>query len=93
MPITIKNMTLRPVIVPLNSGASLRLSPGEISDLVQDVELQENAKVGKLLHQRAIAIEPAAEAAPGSAEARERVSEEAGSEDAGPRRRRPANPC
>jgi len=47
-----------PLIVPLNSGTNLRLSPGEVSDDVHDVELKENSKIEKLLRQRAIAVEP-----------------------------------
>jgi hypothetical protein len=58
MPVAIRNLTSRHLIVPLNSGTNLRLSPGEVSDDVHDVELKENSKIEKLLRQRAIAVEP-----------------------------------
>jgi hypothetical protein len=60
MPVAIKNLTSRPVIVSLNSGTHLRLSPGEVVHDVHDVELKDNAKVNKLVQQRAIAVERAA---------------------------------
>jgi hypothetical protein len=60
MPVAIKNLSERPLIVPLNSGTHLRLSPGEVLHDVHDVELKDNAKITKLLQQRAIAVENAA---------------------------------
>jgi hypothetical protein len=56
MPYTISNLTSRPIIIPLNSGVHVRLSPGEASAEISDVELKDNAKVGKLEQQRAIAV-------------------------------------
>ena len=61
MPVAIKNLSSRPVIVPLNSGTHLRLSPGETLHDVHDVEMKDNAKINKLLQQRAIAVERAAQ--------------------------------
>jgi len=91
MPVTIRNLTPRPVIVPLNSGTNLRLSPGEVSGDVQDVELKENPKVDKLLHRRAIAVEPRTEEAAAPADAGEGAPEAAGPDgtdvSARPRRR------
>src|ERR1700686_2718386 len=60
-------VTSGPVLVPLSTGASVRLSPGQISDEMPDVEVANNAKVDKLRRQRlmdiAPGVEPAAEPA------------------------------
>lgn len=53
----IKNLTSRPLFVPLNSGTNIRLSPGKAATGVSDIELKGNAKVEKLLSLRAIAVE------------------------------------
>jgi hypothetical protein len=63
MSVVIKNLTSRPLIVPLNSGTNLRLSPGEVSDDIEDVEVKANSKTEKLLRQRAIVVGPRAEVA------------------------------
>jgi hypothetical protein len=57
MAAAIKNLTTKPIYVSLNSGTDLRLSPGEITGGVEDVELADNAKVAKLLDQRAISVD------------------------------------
>ena len=57
MPVAIRNLTSRSLIVPLNSGTNLRLSPGEVSAEVHAVELKENSKIEKLKARRAIAVE------------------------------------
>jgi hypothetical protein len=57
MAVAIKNLTQRPIFVSLNSGTELRLSPREVAADIHDVELKDNAKVEKLLRQRAIAVE------------------------------------
>ena len=56
MPVAITNLTSRPLLIALNSGSSLRLSPGEVADKVPDVELKNNSKIDKLVGQRAIAV-------------------------------------
>jgi len=56
MPVAITNLSSRAVFIPLNSGTNLRLSPGEVSAHVPDVELQGNSKIEKLLSQRTIAV-------------------------------------
>ncbi len=61
MSVAIRNLTPRPIFVPLNSGTNLRLSPGEISAVFHDVELKANPKIDKLLCQRAITVERAGE--------------------------------
>jgi hypothetical protein len=62
-----------PVLVPLTTGASIRLSPGQVSADLPDVEVANNAKVDKLKRQGVIDVEsieepeeaePAAESAP-----------------------------
>jgi DMSO/TMAO reductase YedYZ molybdopterin-dependent catalytic subunit len=56
MPVTIKNLTATMVYVALNSGDTLRLSPGQTSGEIQDSEVTNNLKVDKLKRQRMIAI-------------------------------------
>jgi len=56
MPVAIKNLSSRPIFVPLNSGANIRLSPGEVAEKIPDVELKDNTKVDKLVSQRTIAV-------------------------------------
>lgn len=48
MPVTITNKAKQLLIVPFNSGASISLAPGESSDPVEDFEIENNEKVGKL---------------------------------------------
>jgi hypothetical protein len=62
VPFTITNLILRPVIVPLNGGTNLRLSPGEASRDIPDVELKDNSKIDKLVRQLAIAVRSQTEA-------------------------------
>ena len=64
MPVTIRNLTSSPLFIPLNSGPNLRLSPGASSADVNDLELKDNVKIGKLLSQRSIALETRAAGAP-----------------------------
>jgi hypothetical protein len=58
-----------PIVVPLNTGQSVRLSAGQASDELPDVEVAGNAKVDKLRRQGAIDVEPvgAESATPGPA--------------------------
>ena len=46
-----------PVLVPLTTGATLRLSPGEVSADLPDIEVANNAKVDKLQRQGVIDVE------------------------------------
>jgi hypothetical protein len=66
-------VTFGPVLVPLSSGTTLRLSPGQVSDDLPDVEVANNAKVGKLQRQGMIDVATAKEA-----RARRRADEPAG---------------
>ena len=56
----------RPIVVPLGSGSSLRLSPGQTSDEIPDVEVQDNPKIERLKDQGVIAVESAAKPKPKS---------------------------
>ncbi|HEV2708109.1 MAG TPA: hypothetical protein VGV59_19490 [Pyrinomonadaceae bacterium] len=51
MAYTITNLTRHLLVLPLNSGATLHLAPGETSGTVEDYELVNNAKVDKLMSQ------------------------------------------
>lgn len=46
-----------PLQVPLSSGGTLRLSPGQVTEELADVEVTNNAKVDKLQAQRLIDVE------------------------------------
>jgi hypothetical protein len=46
-----------PLLVPLSGGGTLRLSPGEVTDELPDVEVANNAKVDLLRAQRQIDVE------------------------------------
>lgn len=56
MPVTIRNITGRPVQMSLTSGATLRLAPGQTSDELPEVEVRNNAKVDKLQGQNTIEV-------------------------------------
>lgn len=56
MSVEIKNLTQRPVLMRLNSGASLHLSPGMTSPEIVDEEVTRNAKVEKLQSRHVIAL-------------------------------------
>jgi hypothetical protein len=46
-----------PLFVPLSGGGTLRLSPGQMTDELPDVEVADNAKVDKLRAQGLIDVE------------------------------------
>jgi hypothetical protein len=46
-----------PLMVPLSGGGSVRLSPGEVTGELPDVEVMDNAKVDKLRERRLIHVE------------------------------------
>jgi hypothetical protein len=56
MPVEIKNLTQRPVLMRLNSGATLHLSPGMSSDAVAEEDVDRNEKVQKLQSKHVIAL-------------------------------------
>lgn len=51
--------TSGPVVVTLTSGGTVRLSPGEASDELAEVEVTDNAKLEKLRSRRMVDVEPA----------------------------------
>jgi hypothetical protein len=58
MPTYITNTSKQLLIVPLNSGETLHLAPGETSaDQVADYELDNNEKVKKLVSNNLLAFE------------------------------------
>jgi hypothetical protein len=62
MAIRIKSLLVSgPVTVPLNSGVTVRLSPGQSSAELADVEAADNPKVDKLLARGAIEVETVSE--------------------------------
>jgi hypothetical protein len=50
-------VTSGPLLVPLSSGSCLRLSPGEVTDALAEVDITSNAKVDKLTERRLINVE------------------------------------
>jgi len=62
MAVKIKSLRVSgPVLVPLTTGTTLRLSPGQVSPELADVEVADNAKVDKLLQQGVIEVETTGE--------------------------------
>ncbi len=57
MEITLTNRSAYLLIVPLNSGTTLHLSPGQCSGLVDDLEVNGNAKVEKLVNNCQLSIQ------------------------------------
>lgn len=53
---TIQNRARHLLVLPLNGGGTLHLAPGETSSPVEDVELDNNEKVGRLLNDGLIAV-------------------------------------
>lgn len=46
-----------PLLVPLSSGTTVRLSPGQVTDELADAEITNNAKIEKLRAQQVIDVE------------------------------------
>lgn len=57
-----------PIVVPLSTGRNVRLSPGQSSAHLHDVEVTGNAKVDKLRRQGAIEVESVDESEEGAEE-------------------------
>ena len=55
MRVRIQNRTKRPVLLRLNSGRTMRLSPRATSESVRGAEVQGNTTVEKLIRRRVIA--------------------------------------
>jgi hypothetical protein len=61
MPTHITNISKRLLIVPLNSGETLHLAPGETSaDPLVDYELNGNEKIEKMVSNNLLALDPEA---------------------------------
>jgi hypothetical protein len=56
MPVTLENLTDRPVLLTLGGGEALRLSPGETSEPLDDVELEAVGKIGKLVERGVVRV-------------------------------------
>ncbi len=54
----IENLTKRLVLLRLNSGRTLSLDPGTVSERIRDVELAENVMAEKLRDRQVIALHP-----------------------------------
>lgn len=92
MPVTIKNLTADPMWLSFNSGDTKRLSPGQTSGEIPDVEVTNHSKIEKMARQRLIVIQhtegsavPAghAQAKPVEADSADESSAEPVAEDAG----------
>lgn len=59
MTVEIKNLTDRPVLMRLNSGASLHLSPAATSPEIVETEIRNNEKIKKLQGRHVIALQEA----------------------------------
>jgi hypothetical protein len=69
MPVKISNLLgSGPIFVPLNTGANLRLSPGQTSEELSDVEVVDNAKIEKLLARGVIDIQDVKDTSPANAD-------------------------
>ncbi len=58
MPVIIKNLTNRPVLLRLNSGSTLHIAPRQISGECADGDIQNNPMVEKLQQRLVISLEP-----------------------------------
>ena len=56
MAVRLENLTDRPVLLPLASGESLRLSPRDTSEPLEDHEVQASTRVEKLVAQGVITV-------------------------------------
>jgi hypothetical protein len=71
MGVTIKNLSSRPLYVPLHNGQNVRLAAGASSDEVDEVLVKGHITVDKLVKQRVIAIDAGAKAKSGQSAAPE----------------------
>ena len=84
MTVKLENLTDRPVLLTLSSGEVLRLSPGETSDDLEDVEVRSSSKIEKLVTQGVITVqEPRRTAKKRAAKKTEKASPQPSEEDGG----------
>jgi hypothetical protein len=57
MPVQLQNLTTRPVLLTLSTGETLRLSPGETSETLEDVEVRGSTKLEKLISRSVITMQ------------------------------------
>lgn len=73
------NLGRQLLVVPLNSGETIHLAPGEFSDAIEDYELDHNSKVEKLIRENLLAkrgVEAEGSAPPPPAKPRSAAREE-----------------
>jgi hypothetical protein len=58
MGIAVVNQTKQLLIITLNSGKTLYVPPGKLSEPVDHLEVNDNAKIAKLLDSGAVTIVP-----------------------------------
>jgi hypothetical protein len=56
MTVKFANRTRHLVVVPLNSGGTIHLAPDEISHPVEELEIQHNSAIEKLVRARLIVL-------------------------------------
>jgi hypothetical protein len=56
MPVRLENLTDRPVLLTLSTGDTLRLSPWETSESLEELEVQASPKVEKLVARGVITV-------------------------------------
>jgi hypothetical protein len=84
MPVTITNLqSSGPLYVRLTSGRTLRLSPGQRSEAIADVEVQDNDQVGRLMGGGLVEVAHDPDARARSGGTRGRTSTRAKSKSAG----------
>ena len=76
MPVEIENLTNKPVFLTLTSGGTLRLSPGETSAKLGDVEVKNNPEIDKLQERRVIALHQKKEAEEKSTSSKKKKAED-----------------
>lgn len=69
MPVTVRNLTRWPLLFNGSSGVTVRLSPGQTSDELPDVEIMNNPKIDRLRRDNAIEITQSQTPTPPSAPA------------------------
>jgi len=57
MPVSIENLTNRPVLLRLNSGQTLHLAPHSTSAEIIEVEVKGNSKVQRLQERHVISLQ------------------------------------
>jgi hypothetical protein len=64
MPCKIENLTMRPVLLSLTNGQTLRLAPRATSSALREEEVKNNPKIEKLQKRRIITLHKVEQEAP-----------------------------